>query len=526
MSEPSDYKVSFLSEARANIAAMNAALLDAEKSPRRRGALDEIFRAAHNVKGMSAMMGRERTAALCHALEDALDALRKGGLALEACADGLFRSFDALAKAVAAVEQDAPEPDLAPMIEELRRLVSGAAAEPAPPDPGAAPALPPRSDTVSVKMERLDLLMNLAEELVIAKIRLDSVKTAILDPEITPIVDLFARLASEIQYQVTQARLVPVRLIFESFPRMARDLAKSEGKEVELKLEGGDIELDRRVAEELGESLIHLLRNAVDHGIETPARREGSGKPSQGSVLVRASRTKDAAVIEVVDDGAGLDYPAISRAAADSGLLPPQASKEELLRAVMGGLSTKTRATPVSGRGLGLDIVKRKVESLGGRFSVSSEPGKGTAFRLEIPVALAIVKGLLVEVGGRNYALPLASVEKIVRVDQSQVKGTAGRETAVLASLDLPLTRLSALFDLPSGGPSRFPVVIVGRGTRRLGLVVDALVGTQDIVIKPLNRLLRGNNRFTGSTISGTGEAILVLDAAALVQKKPSRSAP
>lgn len=523
MSQPSDYKESFISEARVNLAAMNAALLEAERSPGARGSLDEIFRATHNIKGMAAMMGRERTAALCHALEDVLDALRKGGMSLETGADGLFRCFDALAKAVSAVEQDAPEPDLAPMIEELRRLASGAAAE-APVPAAAAEDPPPPSDAVWVKMERLDLLMNLAEELVIAKIRLDSYRTTILAPEVAPIVDVFARLASEIQYQVTQARLVPVRLIFDRFPRMTRDLAKAEGKEVELELDGGDIELDRRIAEELGDSLIHLLRNAVDHGIETPERRKASGKPPQGSVRVRASRTKDAAVIEVEDDGAGLDFPAIARAASDRGLLPPQASRDELLRAVMGGLSTKPRATPVSGRGLGLDIVKRKVESLGGRLTVASEAGKGTGFRLEIPVTLAIVKGLLVEVGGRNYALPLAGVEKIVRVDQSQVKGMPGRETAVLDRLDIPLLRLSDLFGLPPAGPARFPVVIIGRATRRLGIAVDALVATQDIVIKPLNRLLRGNSRFMGTTISGTGEAILVLDAAALLQEQPSRS--
>lgn len=519
MSESGGYKESFLSEARANLAGMNSALLEAERSPNRRALLDEVFRSAHNIKSMAAMMEREQTASLCHALEDALDAVRKGGLALESSADSLFRCFDALGEAIAAVERGAPEPELAPVISELRRLASGGAAAPADPAAGA-PASPARGDTVAVKMDRLDLLMNLAEELVIARLRFEALRTRIRAPEIVPLVDVFGRLATEIQYQVTQARLVPVRLIFDRFPRMARDLAKREGKEVELELEGGDIELDRRVAEELGESLIHLLRNAVDHGIETPERRKAAGKPPRGVIRVAATRTKDVAVIEVVDDGAGLDFEAIAGAAAARGLLTANASRDELLRAVVGGLSTKPRATPVSGRGLGLDIVKRKVESLGGTLAVKSDAGRGAAFRLEIPLALAIVKGLFVEVGGRNYVLPLAGVEKIVLLDSTRVKGMLGGEIAVIDREDIPLLRLRALFGASPGGRARFPVVVVGSGRQRLGLVVDALVATQDIVLKPLGRALRGGSRFSGSTISGTGEAILVLDVAALIQER------
>ncbi|MBI2386616.1 MAG: chemotaxis protein CheW [Elusimicrobia bacterium] len=524
MSEPSGYKESFLSEARSNLAGMNAALLEAERSPQRRGLVDEIFRSAHNIKSMAAMMEREQTAALCHALEDALDAVRKGGLPLERSADALFRCFDALDSAIATVARGAPEPDLASAIAELRRLASGGAAAPESAGPADEPeAYSPRIDVVQVRMDRLDLLMNLAEELVIAKLRFDALKSKIRAPEIVPLVDVFGRLATEIQYQVTQARLVPVRLIFDRFPRLARDIARRQGKEVELALEGGDIELDRRVAEEIGDALIHLLRNAVDHGIESPERRKASAKPPRGVVRVAAARTRDSAVIVVEDDGAGLDFEAIAGAAAARGLLPASASREELLRAVAGGLSTKPRATLISGRGLGLDIVRRKVESLGGTLTVRSDAGRGAAFRLEIPLALAIVKGLFVEVGGRNYVVPLAGVEKIVPVATAQVKGMMGRETAVIDHEDIPLLRMRALFGVQPSGQARFPVVVVGSGRRRLGLAVDALVATQDIVLKPLGRALRGGSRFSGSTISGTGEAILVLDVASLIQEAFAR---
>lgn len=525
MSEPGGYKESFLSEARTNLAGMNAALLEAERSPKRRGLLDEVFRSAHNIKSMAAMMEREQTAALCHALEDALDAVRKGGLALEPSADALFRCFDALDSAIAAVEQGVPEPDLAASIAELRRLAAGGAAVPEPAGPAAeSESYTPQIDSVSVKMEKLDLLMNLAEELVIAKLRFGAMRTKMPAPEGASIVDVLDRLATEIQYQVTQVRLVPVRLIFDRFPRMARDLARRQGKEVELELEGGDIELDRRVAEEIGEAMIHLLRNAVDHGIEAPERRKAASKPLRGVVRVAATRTKDAAVIEVEDDGAGLDFEAISGVAAARGLLPANASRDELLRAVVGGLSTKPRATAVSGRGLGLDIVKRKVEALGGTLTVKSDAGRGAAFRLEVPLALAIVKGLFVEVGGRNYVLPLAGVEKIVLVDSTRVKGMMGGETAIIDREDIPLLRLRALFGVSPIGPARFPVVVVGSGRQRLGLAVDALVATQDIVLKPLSRALRGGSRFSGSTISGTGEAILVLDVPALIQERRAKA--
>jgi two-component system, chemotaxis family, sensor kinase CheA len=318
---------------------------------------------------------------------------------------------------------------------------------------------------------------------------------------------------------------VPVCLIFDRFPRMARDVAKRQGKEVRLELRGGDIELDRRVAEEIGEAMIHLLRNAVDHGIETPERRVSASKPPAGIVRVVVARSNDAAVIEVEDDGAGLDFEAIGRAAAARGLLPPDAGRDDLLRAVVAGLSTKPRATPVSGRGLGLDIVKRKIESLGGALSVKSETGKGTSFRMEIPLSLSIVKGLFVEVGGRKYALPLAGVEKIVAIDRSRVKGMLGREAAVLDGEDIPLLRLNALFGAPPSRAPKFPVVVVGRGRETVGLAVDAMVATQDIVLKPLNRLLRGRSLFAGSTISGTGEAILVLDVASLIQEARSEAA-
>lgn len=507
----------FFTEAKANLSAIESGLIEAERRPGDAGSLDTAFRAAHNLKGMAGMMELAGLASACHDLEDALDAVRRGRLPMSEAADVLLRGVDALAAAVDAAGRGEPEPDLAPLGRELRALAQGRAPAPSPPS-GGAPA-PPRIEGVEVRQQRLDRLMNLAEELYVTKIRLDALRPRFIIPEAPPLVDLLGRLITELQYQVTQARLVPLGVVFGRFRRMTRDLAKSQGKDVDVELAGGDLELDRRVAEELGEGLVHLLRNAVDHGIETPAARAAAGKPARGTVRVAASKAKDYALVEVEDDGAGLDLDAIRREAEARGLLAPGASREEVLRAATMGLSTRTEATPVSGRGLGLDIVKRKVEGLGGTLAVRSEPGRGTRLSLQVPLSLAIVKGLLVEVAGRLYALPLAGIERIATLGGGDVKRTLGRETMVMHGEDVPLLRLRELFGAPPAGPRRLSVVIAGRRPERIGLVVDALVATQDIVLKPLDPLLRGATRFSGSTISGAGEPVLVLDVPALLQE-------
>lgn len=511
-----NYKESFLSEARANLSAMNAALLRAEKDPERRDLVDEIFRAAHNIKGMVAMMRREQAAALCHALEDALDAVRGGRLPLQEAAGVLFRSFDALDEAIAAVEGNVPEPNASALVQELGALRAGrSVAQTSAPE---APAPSARIDRIQVSMPRLDLLLNLAEELIGVKMRLGQLRSNPTAHALAPVADVLDRLAPEIQYQVTQARLVPLDAILERLSRMVRDLAQRQGKQVNVEFLGGDIELDRRVAEEAGDALIHLLRNAVDHGIESPERRKAASKPLQGTVRVATTRTRDSAVIDVEDDGAGLDFAAIEKAAAARGLLPPRPARSDLLAALLAGLSTKPRATDVSGRGLGLDIVRRKIESLGGTLSVKSEAQKGAAFRMEIPLTLAIVRGLFVGIEGRLYALPLSTVERIVAVDEDQVKGAFGRESIIVNGENIPLLRLRALLGAASKSSPRFPIVIIGSDDEKIGLAVDALLATQDIILKPLSRTLRGGGRFSGATVVGSGEAVLVLDTLNLIE--------
>jgi two-component system, chemotaxis family, sensor kinase CheA len=515
MSEPGGLEEAFVIEAKTIVSAMETSMLALEKNPERRELVDDILRSVHTLKGMAATLRRERAAALCHGIEDALQALRDGALEARDAADSLFRAIDALSAAVAAVENRSPEPDHGPMLEELAALAARRpAGAPAPIGAGARPRI--RIDTVDVKMRRLDLLMNLAEELMITKLRFDELRPRLRVPEVAAVADAVGRLATEMQYQVTQIRLVPIRLVFERLPRMVRDLSRSQGKSVELRHNGGDLELDRRVAEELGEALIHLVRNAIDHGIETPDKRAAAGKPAQGEIRLIVSKAGSSALIEVSDDGAGLDFPEIARAARTRGLISEDAGEPALVSALLSGLSTRSRVTSVSGRGLGLDIARRKVEGLGGTLAVSSAPGRGAAFKLEIPLTLAVIKVLFVVLSGRKYAIPLSAVSKIVRVDRSQVRGVLDRKAAVIGEWELPLLKFDGIPDAVPPKASRFPVVVLGNGRERVGLAVDELVATQDVLVKPLNRLLRASGLFTGTTIVGTGEPVLVLDAATL----------
>lgn len=511
------YREAFVREARENLERMNAALLEAERSPGSLEPLREAIRAVHTLKGMAGMMRLEGVATLCHALEDALEAARRGELDVAAGADPLFEAFDRLADAVAAVERGAPEPELGPAVSALRAAVAGEPA-PAPGPPAEQPIRPGRLEQLPVKVERLDRLMNLVEELLVAKMRFDPLRAALASPELSAAVDSLGRLVAELQYQVLRARMVPIGLVVGRFQRMVRDLAREQGKEVRLLQEGGDVELDRAMHDELAEALVHLLRNAIDHGIEKPAERVRRGKPPAGTIRVEAERSKDSAALIISDDGEGLDLEAIRRAGESRGLLQPGAGVTEVLAALLSGLSTRPRATAVSGRGLGLEIAASRLRDIGGSLSASSERGKATTFRLEVPLTLAILRSLLVEAGGGTYGLPLNSVARIVSVPESRVRRVLGREAVVIGAREVPLLRLGRLLRRPAAGPDRFPVVVLAAGERRLGLAVDALVSTQELVLKPLSRVLRESGPFAGSAIIGAGEAILVLDVAELLR--------
>lgn len=533
MKETDQYKEAFLSEAKEHIAGMNKALLKLEKKPAQKGLADDIVREAHTLKSMAATMEYEKTVKLCHAIEDVLDGLRKRKIELASCVDILFESFDTLESNLKEIAKGKGEVDTGELVQRLHAITrdekvksSIVQATDLPADDSMAggsdrpSSIMERISSIEVKVERLDLLMNLAEELLINKMRLDRIKEELGHPELTAAVDTLGRLISDVQFNVMQSRLVPISFIFNRFPRMVRDLAKHQGKEATLQMDGGDIELDRSVIDEIGESLVHILRNAVDHGIERPEERKKAGKSPAGTIKLSASRTKGFVVITVADDGKGLDFEEIKRIAVKRGVLPPGATGEEVMNSVFFGVSTTTSVTEVSGRGFGLNIAKGKVESLGGSIKVDSSIRRGTSFTIEIPLTLAIIKALFIKVGEKDYAIPLANIERLVTVPRENVKGMLEFEAIVQDEEDVPVTRLNALFDVPSKLTDKQQIVIVRKGDDRLGLAVDSFMSTEEIVLKPLNRLVKENRYFSGSTITGSGDVVLILDVSNLILSK------
>ncbi len=521
------YKDVFLSEAKEHIAAMNKTLLALEQNQDNLGLVNQIFIHIHTLKGMADTMEYRNIVQLCHAMEDILDAIKKKKVKPGNFIDTLFKCLDTLDLTLKRLKEDNEEIDTTALVKKLKDLTTliksekqGGKISADGFDPSVESAVT-KVSSIEVKVERLDMLMNLVEQLLINKMRLDKSKEELQNPELTSALDALARLIGDIQYNIIQARMVPIGFVFSRFPRMVRDLAKQQGKQINLKMEGTEIELDRTVLDEIGEGLVHLLRNAVDHGIEKQQERKRAGKSPVGTIKLIATRIKDSAIIEISDDGAGIDFEEVKNSAVKNGILAKQSSGEDVLNSIFSGVSTTKHVTKISGRGFGLNIVKNKLDFLGGAIKVESKLKEGTRFTLEIPSTLAIIKALFVEAAGRSYAIPLANVERLVKVSEKDIKGMLNFEAIVFDNEDIPITRLDVLFRGMSSKPASMqiqklkkqPIVIVGKGEDKLGIAVDAFLNTQEIVVKPLNKLLRKNKYFAGTTIIGSGDVALILDA-------------
>lgn len=378
-----------------------------------------------------------------------------------------------------------------------------------------------QSQTVRVSIGHLDALVDMVGELVVLRSRLERLVARSGDQELREAMDDLHRVSMDLQYEVMQTRMVPVGNIFNRFPRMVRDLALDLGKSVEFRMEGLDIELDRTVLDEIGDPLVHLLRNSIDHGIEEAAQREAAGKPARGAVTLVASRERDHVAITVSDDGCGMDTERIWEKAVERGIVHPaeredHSDTEILMFTCLPGFSTAAQATRVSGRGVGMDAVKGKVEYLGGTVQILSQKGHGTRFVMRLPLTLAIVQALLVESRGQGFALPLSAVDEVFRADELAIDTIDGYPVVILRDGSVtPLRRLDALLfdgssrDLPRPDSS---VVLLQTGTGGAALHVDRVIGRQDVVVKPLSRLLRHQQGFSGATVLGDGRVMLILD--------------
>ncbi len=684
----SQYMGAFLDEAGDNLKHLDDLTLVIEKDPGNSEAIAEIFRSAHTLKGMSATMGFDRMASLTHAMEDMLDAVRKGEYSLNAGdIDLLFRALDTLQSMVDAIrtvgsdasvdtaelvqairgsttnrgaessvakstldeelsgqekkweseaaalgfgvfeasvtlssdcllkaaraymvvsrldemgdiiktvppvealeneefahdflvyvsthhkadalkdavnrvsevasvgirELSASPDGTAPAAEDVLEAGAGEPAEvsrptepkvksapaaheekhPSSPTQSAAPSqrksetAKKQSQTVRVDIGRLDKLMNLVGELVIGRARIERlVQEAHLREFDDPLSQL-GRISGDIQELVTKLRMVPVSFIFERFPRLVRDLSKTLGKEIELVMEGQETELDRTVIDEIGEPMVHIIRNSIDHGIEKTEDRKKAGKPSKGIIKISAYQEGSGVIIEVTDDGKGIDAAKVRAKALSNGVITEEESAamsdEEIIHLIfLPGFSMAEKITDVSGRGVGMDAVKTKVESLGGQFDISTELGVGTRVFVRLPLTLAIVLALLIKVGDETYALPLENVEETILVKKENVKTVHGTPATLLRGEVLTLCDLSKMLHTPRASAEEsdeYPVVVVKTGKTRIGFIVDELIGQQDIVIKSLGRFLSKIKGIAGATILGDGNVALILDVAGL----------
>jgi len=391
---------------------------------------------------------------------------------------------------------------------------------------------PPRiseAQSVRVTIGHLDNMVNLVGELVITRARLESMTAGLDIPELDDVLEELRRTSGELQHVVMQTRMVPVAQIFNRFPRMIRDCARNLAKKVDFRMEGLDIELDRTVLDEIGDPLVHLLRNAVGHGVERPEERVSAGKPETATVTLRALREQDAVAIAVEDDGAGLDPQKLRDSFVRLGhrteIEVASMSDEEAYYLICEpGFTTASETTDLSGRGVGMDAVKGKIEHLGGSLHISSELGKGSRFTLLLPLTLAIIQALLVESEGRTYAIPLNSVVEAAELATAERRMVQQQPVMILHENVVPLTGLETLLD--PGAPPRDSddgeVVVVQMGDVRKGLIVDRLVGQQEIVIKPLDTAFCRGTSIGGATVLGDGRVALIID----LRNLQERSAP
>ena len=675
----------FLEEAREHLQTLNRCVLDLEHDPGNLQILDEIFRSAHTIKGMSATMGYAAIAELTHEMENVLDLLRKGTLKAHAgIIDTLFQCVDrleqlveevvsgqsggvevaalsaklaALAKGelepavvfetvVPAVAEDNVKTDIAlneteeqlvnsalaqgmqvfqlkigiregtllksvraymamkaldelgdviktdPLVEDLEKdnfgqefsvvlvteiaadkvretilsiaeietviaipcasseagmnrpqveektsmaTITDAILEPAPEAmkelPKEAKAIDPAiAKTKSrallrVDAEKLDSLLNLVGELVINKTRLQQIGLSNQLQELSEAIEQMDRVTTDLQGVVMKLRMVPVGQVFNRFPRMVRDLSHSLGKEINLIIQGEETELDRTVIDEIGDPLVHLLRNSIDHGIEKPADRTAAGKNPVGEIRLIARHEGNHVLLLVSDDGKGLKAEVIKQKALEKGLV----SKAELdamdpsdvMRLIfMSGFSTAETVTDVSGRGVGMDVVRTKIEALGGTLELDSTQGQGTRVRIRLPLTLAIIQALLIQVQAETYAIPLGSIDSTINIVPADIRTIQQQEVILLRGQIIPLVRLGRRLGIEQsndfGEEQELYVVIVQSGDNKIGLLVDSLVGQQEIVIKSLGTILTGIKQIAGATILGDGQVVLILDVNAL----------
>jgi two-component system, chemotaxis family, sensor kinase CheA len=492
----------------------------------------------HTLKGNSGMMGFATLQKYLHKLEAVLKMVPEGTVPVTpAFFETFFSAVTALRESLAAIASNPAAPlDFSDETMILEYLASGDLDR-----AGAVPAaarkrdefgyITQKSNTLKVNFEKLDELLNLVGELVIHRTTLLSLESTlrerVRDRDILEAFgessQLIGKTADELREAIMKVRMLPVRVVFQRFVKMVRDLSLLHGKKIRLALEGEDTEIDKTVIDEIGEPLLHLIRNAVDHAIEPPADRIRSGKPAEGTVRLSARHDNNHIVISVHDDGRGISVERVKDSAVSKGLLDSAAasgiSDQETLQLVfLPGFSTAREVTETSGRGIGLDVVKKIVGSFNGIIEVESRVGVGTTFTMRLPLTLAIISALMVESSGEIFAVPLSGVLESIRIAASDIHEVAGGEIITLRDRLLPLVRLDSFFSLGRRGDAEAEyIVVIGNGEKRAGIIVDRLIGQQEVVIKALDDYLGEIPGVSGGTVLGDGRISLIMDIASLV---------
>lgn len=550
-----DLLADFLTETHEGLSAVDEALLRLERAPDDAPTLAEVFRQVHTIKGTCGFLGLPRLEKVAHAGETILGLYRDGSL--KVTPEGItliFAAVDAIRKIVVGLEQHGQEPDgddspviaaldaaargefvtmqTAPMPQPEAAPMPSTIAAPAPVAPRAAEAVAEAvqtesataQQTIRVSVEVLEDLMTLVSELVLTRNQLMQLARVSSDSQISVPLQRLSHITSELQEGVMKTRMQPIGNAWAKLPRLVRDLANELGKKIDLEMRGADTELDRQVLELIKDPLTHMVRNSGDHGLEGPADRRAAGKPETGRILLNAYHQGGHIIIEIGDDGRGLPVEKIRAKVLAQGLATEaelaQMNEHDVLRFIFRpGFSTAQQITSVSGRGVGMDVVKTNIERIGGTIELRSKEGRGTTFTIKIPLTLAIVSALIVQAGGERFAIPQIGVVELVRVGDEHEGNTRIemiKEAPVLRLRDrlLPLVSLSSLLrlrDAPVGGLKGY-VVVMQVGANVFGIVVDRVFDTEEIVVKPVAPILRHITMFSGNTILGDGSVIMILD--------------
>ncbi len=536
--EVAQYKDLFVTTAKKYLETLNTQLLVLEKEPDNKDAVTEIFRAAHSLKGQSAAMGFNETGYLCHVVEDVFYEIKENGKKVDAAlADLLFASLDALTASVQKIESEGAEQGNKKLVEELKKIagvstvgagktdhsesqnvpapIAEVSQEPkATEAPGAEATVAQTKPmyhetnpiklsikTIPVKVEQLDNIVGSLEELMVDRLTMQTLLKDLDDPALIQAQDKLDKVIEVIRFQIMKIRTVPLSMVFDHFPRTVRDIGRMLHKDIELKIEGGDLELDRTIVERLDEPLTHLVRNAADHGIG-----------EKGIITIAARADRDFAVVEVKDNGNGIDWEAVARKTGVS--INDQVG---LRKALFSGISTAAEVSLISGRGVGLEVVKKTIEEFGGSIDIVTAKGTGTSFVLKLPLMVSVVRTLIVRIGSQDYALVAAGVEISLRISDIEIINSAGQEAFRYKDQEIPVVRFNYSENHGEVSKNAY-LVILNIDGEKIALAVDEIISAIETVIKPLPKLIKDVEYFSGVTIIGDGRSILLINPRSFLQ--------